>query len=158
MNCTKLCIFLIRRRSRIFSMEKILKLFSTFFFRSTKLIFGALPNHYKEPNLTKFSAPQETLKKNRPKKAFLCTFWKMLTKNCVFSARAPPSNLVYIGAKGAFRKILKPVIQKWISRNSTKGDPLGQQGVESLRDGGPPPSLNPLLILIINLKTILWLL
>ena len=26
-------------------------------------------------------------------------------KNCVFSARTPPSKLEYIGAKGAFRKI-----------------------------------------------------
>ena len=30
-------------------------------------------------------------KKNRPKKAFLA-LWKILTKNCVFSARAPPKS------------------------------------------------------------------
>ena len=41
-------------------------------------------------------------------------------------------NLVY----GAFRKILGSVRQKWKSQNSSKGDPLGRQGVESLRGGG----------------------
>ena len=30
----------------------------SFFFRSAKLIFGALPKHYKDPNLTQFSTPQ----------------------------------------------------------------------------------------------------
>ena len=36
-------------------------------------------------------------------------------KNCVFSARAPPSKLVNNGAEGDFRKILGSVGQKWIS-------------------------------------------
>ena len=39
----------------------------------------------------------------------ICVFWKMLTKNRVFSARAPPSKLVYIGAGGALRTILGSV-------------------------------------------------
>ena len=64
-----------------------------------------------------------------------------------------------IGSKGAFRKISKSVSQKWISRNSTKWDPLGRHRVEFLiLMGGrgvvhynpqfPAPSLplNPLLV------------
>ena len=43
----------------------------------------------------------------------------MLTKKLHFLA--PPSNLVFIGAKGSSRKSLGPVGQKWISQNSTKG-------------------------------------
>ena len=54
-------------------------------------------------------------------------------------------------------KILRSVSQKWISQSSTKGDPLGQQGVESLRKKRPrlhpcppPPPLNPLLAEPVN--------
>ena len=76
--------------------------------------------------------------KEQPKKAFLGPFWKYLTKKL----HARPSNLVYFGAKGAFRQILGSVSQTWISEKSTKGDPLGRQGDESLKKGGavrPPP-------------------
>ena len=38
------------------------------------------------------------------------------------------------------------VSQKWIFQNSTKGDPLDQQGVESLMGGGHSDPLNPLLV------------
>ena len=62
-----------------------------------------------------------------------------------FGARSP-SKIAYIGAKGAFRKILGSVGQKWISEKYQRGDPLGRQGVKSLRGGGsvripprPPP-------------------
>ena len=75
-----------------------------------------------------FCAADKILKKNRPKKAFLGTFWKIFfSKNRVFSARAPPSKLVYIGAKDAFRKI-RVRHQKWVSQNSTKGGPFGSAG------------------------------
>ena len=37
-------------------------------------------------------------------------------------------NLVYIGAKGAFRKILGSVGQKWISEKVSKGGPFGSAG------------------------------
>ena len=60
----------------------------------------------------------------------------MLTKKSRFFGARSPSKLVYIGAKGAFRKILGSVGQKWISEKVSKGDPLGRQGVESLRGGG----------------------
>ena len=41
-----------------------------FFFMSTKLIIWALPKHYKEPNLTKFSAQQKILNFVKQKKSF----------------------------------------------------------------------------------------
>ena len=59
-------------------------------------------------------------------------------ENCIF-LRVPPSNLVYFGAKGAFRNILGSVSQKRISQNSTKGGILCRQEVESLREGGIRP-------------------
>ena len=70
----------------------IFKKFCRPFFRSTKLIFRALPKHCFVHILAKFSAPQAKFKKKKQaRKAFLGTFWKMLTKkNRVFSVRSPP--------------------------------------------------------------------
>ena len=65
----------------------------------------------------------------------------MLTKKSHFFGARSPSKLVYIRAEGVFSKFLGSVSQKWISQNSTKGDPLGRQGVESLRRGRPLPAL-----------------
>ena len=54
-----------RRGSRNFSrggggfLKKKNEIFLDLFFRSTKLIFWALPNHYQGTILTKFSAPQK---------------------------------------------------------------------------------------------------
>ena len=102
--------------------RKIFQNFDDLFFRSTKLIFRALPKYYFAPILGRFWALFEK-------------FWQ---KNCVFFGARSPSDLVYIGAKGAFRKILGSVGQKWISEKVSKGDPLGRHGVESLRRGRPP--------------------
>ena len=86
-----------------FSKEKKSKFCRTFF-RSTNLTFLDLPNHCKDPILTKFSAPQATFSKNRARKAILGSFWKILTKKSHFFGARSPSKLVYIGAQGAFRK------------------------------------------------------
>ena len=65
-----------------------------------------------------------------------------------FGARSP-SKIAYIGAEGAFRKILGSVGQKWISEKYQRGDPLGRQGVKSLKGGvrnrrpPPPPKSAP---------------
>ena len=107
------------------------------FFRSTKLIFRALPKHGLVPVL----APQAKFWKSCPEKAFLGTFWKILTKNRVFSVRDPPSKLVYIGAEGAFKKIKGRPAKNWFLKKYQREDPLGRQWVESLRGGRPP--LNP---------------
>ena len=63
-------------------------------------------------------------------------------KSRFFGARSP-SKLVYIGAAGAFRKVLGSVGQKWISEKVSRGDPLVRQGVESLRKGGPSAPTPP---------------
>ena len=116
------------------------------FFSSTNLIFRAIPKHCFDPISAKFCG--KFLKKQS--KAVFETFLKNFDQKIAFffGARSP-SKLVYIGANGAFRKILGSVGQKWISEKVSKGDPLGRQGVESLKGGvRPPPSfpLNPPLI------------
>ena len=52
----------------------------------------------------------------------------MLTKKQRFFGARSPSKLVYIGAKGAFRKILGSVGQKGISEKVSKGGPFGSAG------------------------------
>ena len=59
----------------------------------------------------------------------------MWTKKSHFFG-ASPSKLVYIGAKGAFTKILGSVSQQWTSQTSTKGGPFGSAVLEFLRGGG----------------------
>ena len=65
--------------------------------------------------------------KKTVKKAVFGHFLKNFDKKLRFFGARSPSKLVYIGAKGAFRKILGSVGQKWISEKVTKGDPLGRQ-------------------------------
>ena len=58
-----------------------------------------------------------------------------------FGARSP-SKIAFIGAKGAFRKILGSVSQKWISEKVSKGGPFGSAGGQIPEGGGgvrPPP-------------------
>ena len=65
-----------------------------------------------------------------------------------FGARSP-SKIAYIGAKGAFRKILGSVGQKWISEKVSKGGPFGSAGGQIPEGEGvrpPPPPLNPPLL------------
>ena len=49
---------------------------------------------------------------------------------------SPPSKLVYISAKRTFRKFLGSVTKYGYLKIVQRGDPLGQQGVESLWGGG----------------------
>ena len=58
-----------------------------------------------------------------------------MTKKLRFFGARSPSKLVYIGAKGAFRKILGSVRQKWISEKVSKGGPFGSAGGR-IPDGG----------------------
>ena len=69
---------------------------------------------------------------------------KKRPNNRVFSARASPSNLVKIGAKGVFRKFLGSVTKYGYLKIVQRGDPLGREGVESLKGNLRPPPLNPL--------------
>ena len=62
-----------------------------------------------------------------------------------FGARSP-SKIAYIGAKGAFRKILGSVGQKWISEKVSKGGPFGSAGGQIPEGEGvrpPPPKSAP---------------
>ena len=120
--------------------QKICRPFS-FFFKSTKFIFWALPNLYKDPILTKFTAPQANFWKNRPKKAFLGTFWKILTKKLrLFGARSPLKI-------SAFRKYLGSVSQKWTSQMVQRGS-FGSAGgrIPEVRGIQLPPPLRPPLL------------
>ena len=68
-----------------------------------------------------------------------------------FGARSP-SKIAFIGAQGAFRKILGSVGQKWISEKVSKGGPFGSAGGQIPEGGGgvrPPPPLNPPLAFLV---------
>ena len=66
-------------------------------------------------------------------------FEKFWQKNSIFFGARSPSKLVYIGAKGAFRKILGSVGQKGISEKVSKGGPFGSAGGRIPEVGRPPP-------------------
>ena len=100
---------------------------SSFFYRSTKMIFRALLNHYKDPNLTKF------LKKHAKRSVFR-HFWKSLTRKVRFFGARSPLKISYIGAKNAFRKILDLSPKNGYLKIIPSGEPLGRQGVESAGD------------------------
>ena len=74
----------------------------------------------------------------------VCAFFRFVKISRFFLVCAPALKLVYSGAKGAFRNFSGWVSQKWISQNSTKGDPLGRHGVESLwgKASAPPPPIS----------------
>ena len=113
------------------------KKFSRTFFRSTKLIFWALPNQYKDPILTKLFVPQASFSKN-----FIMHFLEIFDQKIALS----PSKLVYIDAKGAFQKMFRSVIQNWISQNSTRGTLWVGRGFRIAEGGAHPrktPSIKP---------------
>ena len=60
----------------------------------------------------------------------------MLTKKSRFFGARSASELVFIGAKGALRKILVSVGQKWISEKVSKGGPFGSAGGRIPEGGG----------------------
>ena len=101
-----------------------------------------------------FCAAGKFLKKKQSKKAFLGTFWKILTKKLRFFGARSPSKLVNIGAKGAFRKMLMVGRPKVDFLKSTKGGTLWVGRVSNPwgRGGGGGafalPPLNPPLLII----------
>ena len=91
-------------------------LFSELFQSTTKTLF-----------CQKFLRRRQNVEKTGQKKAFLGTFWKLFTKTSrFFGAR---SHL----KKCAFRKILGSVTKNGYFKIVQRGDPLGRQGIESLR-------------------------
>ena len=71
----------------------------------------------------------------------------MLTKKLFFFGARFTSKLVYIGAQGAFRKILGSVGQKWVFEKLSKGGPFGSSGGRNPEGGGgwrrTPPKSDP---------------
>ena len=83
------------------------------------------------------------LKTRNTEDVFRHFFWKISTKKSRFSGA---HSLLKISIHWRRRRLLKVFSvrhQKLIYQNSTTGNPLGRQGVESLRGRRPPP-LNPL--------------
>ena len=66
-----------------------------------------------------------------------------MTKKLRFFGTHALSKLISIGAKGAFRKILGSVGQKWISEKVPKGGPFGLAGGRIPEEGGLPPPAPP---------------
>ena len=104
-------------------------------FKVGQINFPRSPKGLKRPCFGPILCAAGKILKNMPNKLFLGKFFP---RNRVFQRSLP----LKIGAEGGFRKILGSVSQTLIPQNSTKGDLLGRQGVESLRGGGVPP-LNP---------------
>ena len=119
--------------------EKFQKFCRPFFFRSTVLIFRAL-SPIKTLFWPNFLRQRQKFEEKNAKKVFLGTFWKILAKNCIFSAYCP-LKLVYIGTKGFATK------NEYLKMVQRLG-PLGRQGVESLLEGASALFLNPPLIII----------
>ena len=98
--CSDTRTVLFRGGSRIFPrwgmiFNKLSKIFLTFLFRSTKLIFRALPNHCFATILAKFwnfVRRRQIVEKNRPEKAFLGIFWKIFDQKVAFRLALPLQN------------------------------------------------------------------
>ena len=151
----------VRGGSRIFSrgggtdFQKNFQNFDDlFFFRSTKLTFELSQSTVLPLFWQNFLRRRQIFEKNSQKSRFWALFEKFWQKNSVFFGARSPSKVVYIGAKGAFRKILGSVGQKWISEKVSKGGPFGPAGGRIPEEGAsaPPPLNPPLLCVFKNLK------
>ena len=115
---------------------RIFKKFVDFFLRSIKLIFWLKRPCFGQTN---FLRRRHKLQKNRPKKAFLGTFLKILTKK---SRCSPPSKLEYIGAEDAFNNF-RIRHKNWTFQNSTKEGLFGSAGGRIPEGRIPPPKSAP---------------
>ena len=123
------------------------------FFLVDQIDFSSSPKALFSPYFGKIFCAAGKFLKKQSKKPFLGTFWKILCAPpqswyiCALSPARSPSKLVYIGAKGAFRKILRSVGQKWISEKVSKGGPFRSAGGRIPEDGSsaprPPPKSAP---------------
>ena len=107
-----------------------------------KFCFLGWPNWFSELSQTTIKTPQfdkifcaagKFVKKKQAEKAFLSTFRKILTKKLHFLEGAPPQNKCRLAPKAPLEKFKGQSALKKVISNSTEGDPLGPQGVESLR-------------------------
>ena len=101
--------------------KKISKILTTFFLGRPNRFFELSQSTILPLFWQNFLCRRQILKKNSQKSRFWALFAKILTKKSRFFGAGSPSKLVYIGAEGAFRKILGSVCQKWISEKVSKG-------------------------------------
>ena len=101
--------------------------------------------------LAKISAPHAKFLKNSPKESIFKNILENFDRISRFFGARSPSKLLYISVEDALRNILGSVNKYEHLKKSTKGDPLGRQGVEPLRGRRPTPLLNPHLV-IYNVK------
>ena len=120
--------------------------FVDIFLGRPKLIFWALPKHCFAPYFGKIFLRRRQIfgKKKQSKKAFLGTFWKILTKkNYVFSARAPPLKISKYWRRKPFRKFFRVVGRPKVDllKKYQRGDPFGSAGcrIPEERASAPRP-------------------
>ena len=110
------------------------------FFKVDKVDFSSSPKALKSPFCPNFLRRiQIYFFKKWPKKAVLSTFWKILTKKLHLLGASSTLKISIYWRHKRLLKNFRVRHQKWISQNSTKGDPLGRQGFESLRKSVNPP-------------------
>ena len=114
------------------------------FFRSIKLIFRALPKHGFVPILAKFFASQAKFWKNRSKKAFLGTFWKILTEKLRFFGARSPLKISIYWRQRRLQKIFRVDRPKMDFLKVSKGGPFGSAGDRIPGGGGVRPFSAPL--------------
>ena len=95
------------------------------FLSANKLIFRDLPKHCFAPILAKFCALHAKCWKTGQKSVLKAPSGNFRPKNCVFSAHATSSKLIYIGA---LRKFLGSIAKNGYLKLAQGGDPLSRQG------------------------------
>ena len=150
-NCKKVIFFVSEKRlwtfffscPKIFlqslirhNFQKSFKKLSTFFLSQPNW-FYELPKALKCPCFGQtICAAGKIVKKNRPKKEFLDTFfWKSFDKNSVFFGPQLLFKISNYWRQRRLSKIFRDLQPKWITRISTKWDLFGRQGVEPLGGG-----------------------
>ena len=130
-----------RGKGRIF--KKFSKILTTFFLGQPNWFFELSRSTVLPLFWLNFLRSRQIFEKKTIKKAFFGHFLKKFYKKIAFFWRVrSPSELVYIGAVGAFRKILGSVGQKWISEKVSKGGPFGSAGGR-IPEGGGASKIRP---------------
>ena len=121
-----------------------------------KLIFWALPSHFKDPILTKFSMPQADFwKKKQTKKAFLDTFVNFWPKTAVSRRALPPQNWILLAPTAPSKKLLgQPAKIGYLKTVQSRTLWVGR---ESNCWGGRTP-LNPLVIICTSIILVIGVL
>ena len=108
--------------------------------RSTKQIFRALTNHYKDPILANFFLRHSQNFETIGQKGALCFFLKNFDQKIAFLRRVlPPQNYYILASKALLEKFRVHSAKNADLKIVQRMDPLDRQGVESLMGMGVPP-------------------